>query len=58
MRQIMYLVQRETLCECITDIPDTFRAWFAEFFLDDFVIGRFLIHAFHTDFKPAQGFLE
>jgi len=56
--QLMHFFQRETLRECIADIPDTIRSRLAQFFLDGFVVGGFFVHAVDADFQTAQCFLE
>ena len=43
MGKLMHFLKRKSLCKRIPHIPNTLRSWFAEFDLNFFAIGRFLV---------------
>ena len=56
--QVMHFFQREALCECVADVPDTVRPRLAQFFLDLLAVGGFFVQSVDPNFEAAQRLLE
>src|SRR5690606_29705376 len=55
---VVDFVEGEPLREGVAHVPDALGARFAQFDLELFAVGGFLVQAVNADLKAAQGFLE
>ena len=53
MRQLMHFIKGKPVLEGVPDIPDAFRARFAEFLLQLLAVGGALVHSVDADFQAA-----
>ncbi|MNU56136.1 hypothetical protein D3C71_452240 [compost metagenome] len=58
VRDVVHFVQREALREGVAHVPDAFRTGFAQFDLQLFAVGGFLVQAVDADFQAPQRLLE